>query len=326
MKKLILILLPILALGCQTVNTEAPAAAAETTPEVQAPIADESAVPPEAPRLTNTSGQVFDTMSFTDGVVKEILDEGDALKAIVIEAEVSYYFPEKRVETYELVYGGMNTVNCQTGDAVEYNQNLGTAAEKAYVTARSGLNPYMVIMSDSKPLSTGNQWYYSPDWLLDQITRWLSFRPVDSFSDAAADFYNRWKVEEEEPRGVTLHYFYNLDRIEFKTQLTEYPVPSRRGMAIGLVEASFYNRRQLFVEEQTVNDLLIDGHTIKLYWQHNFSSYLQEEYVLGDDIYIYGSIYAIDHENKEILVCIRDFAPVSIAEKYEERLKVINND
>ena len=73
---------------------------------------------------------------------------------------------------------------------------------------------------------------------------------------------------------------------------------------------------------------LIDSkceYTPVLCWQYNFKSYLESEYQLGTDLYIYGKFLALDHMEKRIIFNVRDFLIQSEEEKYEERLKDIKN-
>jgi len=274
------------------------------------------------PKLVNTSKKPFNINSMIAGQVVSVSDDDLGLKQIVVETEKSYYYKDQNVTVkYNFVFGGLNTVTVAEGTVIKTGDFIGEASFQSYVTAYSdSIDNYMMRMTANKPFRMGDDWYFSPDWIIAGKTAWMTFRPVDDFKAAVIDFYTRWAIEENEPKGATIHHFDNLDRIRAVVRLDQYPVPGIRDTALKLVEDFYYNGQYIFVLQTKSDDIYINGHKVVIYWQKNFDNYLRDEYVLGDELYIYASIYAIDHEEKEILVCVRDFAKRSDEEVIEERL------
>jgi len=60
-----------------------------------------------------------------------------------------------------------------------------------------------------------------------------------------------------------------------------------------------------------------------LYWQKGFDGYLRKEYTLGQDLWLYLSIVALNHERDAILVFIRDFSQAPDEKVIEKRLEII---
>ena len=256
------------------------------------------------------------------GVIKEISTDELGYQKIIVETKKDYYYEdEEKTLNYSFVFGGLENIIVRTGNEIKNGDYLGTASSESYITAfNKSIDNFMLRMTDSKPVKYKDMWYFSPNWAIQGHTAWMTFRPVDNFHDAVIDFYTRWAVEENEPIGSTIHYFPNLDRIRAKIRLADYPINAKRDSTIKLVEDSYYNGMDIFVLETTMDEIQIDDHKVVIYWQLDFDKYLKEEYVLNNDLYIYASIYAIDHEDKEILVCVRDFAQNSDEKIIAERL------
>jgi len=238
---------------------------------------------------------------------------------IGIKASFACYWNGKSVTVpYELVGGGLESAS-RTEGRVKAGEALGKASAVPYVTARSkSLEPALLRMTRSTPILNGSMWHYLPDWLLPEATQWLSFRQVDSFEAAVADFYRRWEIEGNEARGFTFHYFPDLDRIRVPLPLPEYPVKAVRTAALEFIEKAYYDGRASFSFSNSLGT--VAGHTVRLYWQEHFNKYLRDEYELGKPLWVYCSVYVIDHERKEIIVCARDFALKSDEEVVEERM------
>ena len=58
-------------------------------------------------------------------------------------------------------------------------------------------------------------------------------------------------------------------------------------------------------------------------WQTSFRGYLENEYTLGSDIYIYGTFLGLDHSEKRIIFNVREFLTRPEETIYEERLEKI---
>lgn len=228
-------------------------------------------------------------------------------RAIILKEYKYFYKGEIKTVTSEIVLGGLKSVSAPHGPITQ-GEIIGIMGNSPYLSSRlRELDPFMIRTSFTKPLWDGSFWWYSPDWIQPSTTNFLSFRPVDSLEEAIDDFYNRWFIEGDEAKGVTLHYFPNLDRIRVLYKIMEFPKPLiTESKALRLTELQFYAKQGIF----TLVNRIDRGakYSAVLYWQKGFDRYLKEEYSLESPIWLYCSIYALDHEKREIIICVRDFA------------------
>lgn len=247
-----------------------------------------------------------DIQSPVEGIVIGSKAGPDGLYSVTIASKLEYFWKNATATvTYELVLGGLSSVSPGLG-AVKVGAAVGKASAKPFITSRCGeLDPFMVRMSP-EPVYSEGYWYFSPNWLLPGRTQWLTFRRVNSFKDAVVDFYRRWRGEDAEHGDATIHYFPNLDRIEAPIVLSALPGPASPNAALAFTEDYFYKKRGVFALESLID--LPGGYDAILYWQPGFDTYLADEYKLGAKLWIYCSIYTLDHANKRIVVCVRDFS------------------
>lgn len=240
--------------------------------------------------------------------------------SIVIKCTTSYYLNGvKSNSVYELII--TNIADYIRSEKIDLETNLGLITNKTKIVARNTmLDPYMIRETTNPPQKIGDYYYFVPSWINPTRTDTLSFRQVDSFENAVIDFYTRWKSENDtnEKSFATIHYFPNLDRIRVKIKLNQYPTVAKRTPALGLTETTYYGR-SIFILENVIDSKC--EYKPVLYWQKGFDSYLRKEYNLNDDIYIYCSIYTLDHINKKIVICVRDFSKVSDEEIIGKRIK-----
>ncbi|MEJ2665476.1 MAG: hypothetical protein P8107_15790, partial [Spirochaetia bacterium] len=224
---------------------------------------------------------------------------------IIISTTENYFLngEKKRVE-YQLVIGGLREVSAGTGE-IKSGDPLGNAAKNMYLSARiREPDAFMVRESNQVPVFRDGLWWFSPDWLINGSTIWLSFRQVESFSDAVEDFIYRWEREKNEPLGCTVHFFPEFDRIRIYFPLTAYPEPiSNRTECLSVAENVFYGISMVHTHESL---LQVGKRNVILYWQKGFEGYLRKEYTPGQDLWLYLSIVALNHERDTILVFIRD--------------------
>jgi hypothetical protein len=232
-------------------------------------------------------------------------DAGGLLK-VLISCELNYYWEgAEAVCRYETIVGGLKTV-APGLDELKSGTELGTMSANPYLTSRCpSLDPFMIRMF-SAPVSSEGYWYFAPEWFIPSRTQWLTFRGVESFPAAAQDFYRRWRDENEAAGDATIHYFPNLDRIEVPLRLSALPTRAQANGALALTEKYFYHREGLFTLENFID--LPGEYDAMLYWQDGFDDYLAKEYKLGSPLWVYCSIYALDHANKRVIVCARDFS------------------
>ncbi|TGL97400.1 hypothetical protein EHQ76_14795 [Leptospira barantonii] len=253
-------------------------------------------------------------VSDLSGRIKSIQKNESGQYDVSVQTSRQSYLND-RIETdvYEMVYGNLSTIESglTLEQEVQRGTQIGIGTPDSYVTSRSKtLLPFMVRLSERQPVKQNDFWYFSPDWMFPHKTDFLSFRPVKSFEEALKDFYHRWEVEKEEKKGFTIHHHPDLDRIRFALKLNQYPKTLTETTSLTFTEKQFYGKENLFVFENKLDEFKISGYTPVIYWQSGFDKHLKEEYVLKNTLYVYASIYTIDHDKKLILICARDFALV----------------
>lgn len=252
-------------------------------------------------------------------------DESGLLRAI-IRAKYTYYYNDKVIETeYEAVIGGLLSVTAILGN-VKKGDIIGTMSSEPYLSSRvKSIDPFMIRTSIGRGKKYMNYWWFTPDWLLPQVTQSMTFRPVDSLEDAIDDFYNRWFIENLTAEGATIHYFPEYDRIRVPFVLDRYPEKIlNRTQALAYTEMRFYRSPGLYTLEYPI--YRENKYNATLYWQRNFDHYLRNEYKLGDILWLYCSIYTLDHHDKNIIICVRDFSLIPDEEVIESRIKELNID
>ena len=235
------------------------------------------------------------------------------------------YFWKGKAETckYELII--FNIEDYQKKKEVTKGDVLGKIASDTVLLGRCKTpDPYLVISSSQPASLYKKNYYFMPGWLT-RTTDTLFYRQVESFEDCVKDYYARWQseLEEGEENKVRYNSLFNypeLDSISFKTKLNELPGTLNSYGSIGVTSASYFG--QNIWETFTLVDSECE-YTPVLCWQYNFKSYLESEYQLGSDIYIYGTFLALDHIEKRIIFNVRDFLVYSEEEEYEKRVNDI---
>lgn len=243
----------------------------------------------------------------------------DGLTNLEILCQESYYL-EGKLKSIKYLVWIVGIQNCTAGDEVKEGENLGLVTAQSKLTSVfPSLEDFPVRLTQSYPKKNKDFYFFTPNWLVATSTNFLSFRQVDSFESAVLEFFKRWQKESEEgqPATSTIHYYPEYDRIRAKIKLDSYPVEAQRIPALNLTELTFY-KPGLFVFENSLTSSA--PYQPILYWQKGFLEYLQKEYTLGQEIYIYCSLYALDHANKKVIVCVRDFSLETDEEKIKQRL------
>lgn len=244
---------------------------------------------------------------------------------ILISCVHSYYWKGKKEScNYELII--YNIKNFSKISEVKRGDIIGLIEKDTALLGRcKTVDPYLILNSGFPALIYKKNYYYQPGWL-NQTTDTLSYRQVTSFEECVNDYYSRWKSELEEndnkQRYNSLFNSPDLDSICFKIKLEKYPDSLNNKGSLGITSMSYFGKN--IWETFTLVDSKCE-YTPVLCWQYNFKSYLESEYKLGTDLYIYGTFLALDHMEKRIIFNVRDFLIQSEEEKYEERLKSIKN-
>ena len=273
------------------------------------------------PFLGANGGTAFELRAFLSGEVTEVTDDSLGFRLVAVKTDLSYLYQGRRSVEFEYIFGGLESVDVEAGDRIVSGVLIGRASAMSYMSARAAtVDPYMLRMTQNKPLYYNGAWYFSPDWIIPDTTAWLSFRAAPSFRYSMMEYYHRLMGGGESSEGVILRNQYDLDRIRAKLVLESYPEPISDNSTVRLIEQRFFSGRSLYVLRSSFDDMTVEGYTPVLLWQHDFDTYLESEYTLGEDIYVYGSICAIDHVNREILVGVRDFSLKSDETIVNERM------
>ncbi|PJZ43799.1 hypothetical protein [Leptospira brenneri] len=260
--------------------------------------------------------------SDANGIVTKIVRNKDDKILIFIKTNITYFYKNTEVsETYNLIYGNLSKVFVQENEKIGYGNSLGLCEPECYVTSSfEKLSPFPVRMSQRKALKFDNHFLFTPDWINRKNTNFLSFRNAPSLQKYLTDYFNRWKKEKDSPSDYTIFHTNSIDRIQFQIKLTEIPNVTKRNEALLYTEEQIYSTQNLFFTENTINSYKISGYTPVIFWQKNYDQYLKEEYKLNTPLYIYASVTTIDHINKRIYICARDFTLIDNERVINDRL------
>jgi hypothetical protein len=205
--------------------------------------------------------------------------------AIVITTSREYYHNglTKNVE-FELIYSGIagdaSKIDFKKGDIL--GNAKGTTVEICIRTKE--LSPYLVACSNMVPIQSEGFWYYFPGVYSPSEMKWLSFKPAEY--DSFKSMYDH-ATDEKEFHGLTVFNWWSL----METQLDTYPTPVMRN--------------NVEVYDQLIH---FKGLPLRLTYQKGFLNYLQDEYTIGDKIYLYLQITGINGFSKEFNCYVRDFS------------------
>lgn len=215
--------------------------------------------------LSTTPGQNVTAMvSGSTPVVNPAPVPASLGKTTVTSLRRKYYYDGQiREITFEIIYSNIEPKYYAEYSVIMSNDVIGTACgDSAGVVLRSErLEPYLISISNAKPDYMGGLWYYYPGIMDSSEVKWLDFTPpnekeLKELYEHATEVYN-------ETLGATFGFlFQDL----YETTLPVYP----------------------FLQDNGSSVLGIDyfGCHMLLYFQPGFYEYLQNEYTLGDKIYL----------------------------------------
>lgn len=221
---------------------------------------------------------------------------------VVVKVSSDYYYDNRILTSeYELIYLSVLS-NSNPGD-ITRDEIIGYSTNPTVsIIARSEtIDRYLVSVSAAKPVFYRNYWYYMPGMYIPSEMKWLSFRQAD---------YNEFKamydhaVNEEEFYGLTIINWWIL----YETRLTEYPVPKTT------------SGRPAYEQLIYFEDI-----PLRLTYQEGFLRYLEEEYTLGDTIFLYLQIGSINAFTKEYDCYVRDFSLISPKEIIDTRMDFLTS-
>ncbi|TGL98012.1 hypothetical protein EHQ79_18760 [Leptospira jelokensis] len=170
-----------------------------------------------------------------------------------------------------------------------------------------------------------NHYFFTPDWISNRNTNFLSFRETPSIQNFLNNYFKRWKDENDDPSDYTVYHTNSIDRIKFQITLSDYPTETVRNEGLLQTEQQIYSTSNLFFSESIISKFKVFGYTPVILWQKNFDKYLKEEYKLNSPLFIYASVTTIDHVNKRIYICARDFTQIDDEKIINDRIKEYKN-
>jgi hypothetical protein len=255
-----------------------------------------------------------------DSVVDIMLDESVFHDYIIfkLETEYSLYGENKTAVYYVVLFDFEKTIADDAvivkGTEIGY---MGKRSTKLAVFCNT-LDPYLIINDSAEPKHCYGWYWFSGGFILSNgSTDWLSFNPVD-------DIYDVLETMAEHHNELPSFNFYPYFRVRFKTSLSSYPrelTPEETGR-IEFYEKMYFKKTGLM---EYVNEMDIGAYSFLLCWQNGFLDYLMDEYTLGDDIWLYGSVISYDAFTGKGYIFLRDFSLLSVEEEYEKRLEILHN-
>ncbi len=245
---------------------------------------------------------------------------------ITIACEHTYFWNgQEQTCNYELII--YNIQDYTKPQEASYGEVIGKITKDSALLGRCTTpDPYLILGSRYPAILYKGLYYFQPGWL-NQTTDTLSYRQVESFEECVLDYFDRWKADVEASEiGEDKKYFNSLfnymdvDSIRFKTKLDELPGPLESYGTLGFTSTAYFGRN--IWESYTLVDSACE-YTPVMCWQTSFRGYLENEYTLGSDIYIYGTFLGIDHSEKRIIFNVREFLTQPEETIYEERLEKI---
>jgi hypothetical protein len=169
----------------------------------------------------------------------------------------------------------------------------------------SELNLYFSYLTGTKPHWSVGYYWYSPNKLF-----FSEKKPFDYFQfyeielpKGLFSFHNRLLQENRSSKNTL--YFFN--HIRFPLTLPEQP-QSRDGQWDDLLSES---RLTTEIEIRSLythfNDIQLESFRLIIFWQQGFDNYLLNEYRVGEELHIYGYLFAYDDADNSFYFLARDF-------------------
>jgi hypothetical protein len=268
-----------------------------------------------------------------DGIVRSIFDaplgtdenplSDDARKlfgdSIIYPFSSTYnlYGKENTAEYYAIMFDFTKTVDdtANIKDEEIIGETAGTNP-KLLVFSRT-LDPFLIINCERMPYYyDGFYWFYPAFLFLEGGTVWLSFKQTDDIDEVLIEMAEHVM---DEPASFT---FYPSLRVRFKTHLNEYPRPlsEQEKKDIAPYDNMFYRKPDITA---FATEIYAGIFKYLLCWQNGFDRYLQDEYTLNDDLWIYGSVITYRPQNNCGYLFVRDFKRETLETMYEERLEML---
>ncbi|EKJ86109.1 hypothetical protein CLV96_4004 [Leptospira meyeri] len=281
----------------------------------------------QLPSLIFQNSKGNNIKSDADGFVTKIIKNKDDRFIVFIKTNSTFYFKNSELtESYDLIYGNLATVFVKDNEKIRYGTAIGSCDPECFVTSSfDKLSPFPIRLSQRKALKFDNFFFFTPDWINRNNTNFLSFRINSSLQNFLNNYFKRWKDENDEPSDFTIFHTNSIDRIRFQITLSEYPTDTIRTEGLLQTEQQIYSTSNLFFSENVITKFKISGYSPVIFWQKNYDKYLKEEYKLNSPLFIYGSVTTIDHINKRIYICARDFTQIDDEKVIKDRIAEYKN-
>ncbi|QQO10282.1 hypothetical protein [Breznakiella homolactica] len=235
--------------------------------------------------------------------------------------EYSLYNTPKTVTYYAMVFDfipadNVDPASVKRGDVVGVQDGK---PAKVLTFSRSA-DPYLIINCGNRPYEyDGFYWFESTFLFPTGNTNWLSFNPTE---DISADLIGIADHVTSEAPGFT---FYPQFRVRYKTVLTDYPRPAtdKEKSTIAAYENAFYRQSGITTH---VSPIKAGDYDYLLCWQSGFDGYLRDEYTLGNDIWLFGSIVTYNIWDNCGYIFLRDFKTESLEDMYEGRIQFLEQN
>ncbi|NCN04510.1 MAG: hypothetical protein GW949_02650 [Spirochaetales bacterium] len=307
--------------GCSTTTESGEEPLASSPPEVETPtpwvVTEElPAVPPYPAYSLAPQGGPNQIAAFVPGILIEIAEDNWGGLRAVMEIESSYFWEGQKVDyTYELVFGGLETVDAQLGP-LELGDPLGTSNDNSYLVARKKeLERNMVRETGLYPFYFAGGWWYQPAWLLPEHVPYLGFRQVPDALTAARDFM---AGQEDLPEDFVIGFDPDRDVVRFPLVLESLPATTPSTPALEATEMTIFGQSGMFALSQRVSS---DDISADLYWIGGYDEYLTQEATIGDTVWIYGYAYTADIAANSVLIFVREFSTFNDEEVLEVRME-----
>lgn len=335
MKKILLFLIPFLLISCASVGNKETLPLEETVVEKETffpwTIIDVKAGDPIYAPID--SGFVFyGKTQFVYEKWDYSIPEEFGNKTFVATFPYTFYFNGKKQEVfYEYIIKGIDLdekiANLSIFSEIKAGSVLGTASEdspKILVRTVIPNDPNLILDSDFIPTEIGVYSYFDASIFMDTTPKFLTFKPVTSKKDMI-EFWDypesleeiaKASIQENDEKNRITNF--PIFKIMVKTQLDSYPEEIRTEDSTDLLL-----RRQYYSFCETELKTVFDGLTFHLYFYPGFKDYLLNEYVLGEDIYLYLTFFF--SKNGDLHFYVRDFSTIPPEEIYSNLLEIIKS-
>ncbi len=292
---------------------------------------DEASIPGNVKKLTTMDDKAFPYLKYgnsADGTARSPVD-GRVVQApnlpkefgesLVVEQRQDYeLYGKKRQVTYWIVLYNFQLSGNEL-QTVTKNQTIGktNATGMKLAVCSDRLDDFFLLMSNQLPVYYAGRYWFLPSFMVSSSsTAYLSFRAIDDINKALL------VVAKDATESGPGYVFYPGYKVRFSTKLSAYPRDLTDAERTNLrgYEMQYYGQTGV---SKYATDMVVDGFKFLLCWQTGFDKYLKNEYVLGNQLWIFGGIVTYDAWNKVGYLFVRDFSLKPVEEMLQRNLKAL---